>query len=562
MRRLISFAFLLVGHLVIMSCLLLWIAQAHQQANSSVSGRVTVAGKPAPGVTIVLTTRLSDPSNFFGLMYQSAGTFKSRTGEDGTYRVDSLAAGRYQIVVLAPAMVSASNVSDTRVTSISEGEQVEGIDFELIPGGVVTGRVTDGKGRPVIGAIVDFTDEAGGSPRQSERGLSQLMGGSTYRTDDRGVYRLFGLPAGRYVISVATSELEKLIGGRRSMPETFHPGVTDRKKATVVEVGAGGEITGVDIRVGADTPTYTARGQLIDGDTGRPISKVVVTYIGSPDGAVPVRSSSFYNTNDRGEFRFEGLKPGKYDAFAVFDQDSHYYAETAKFEISNSDTTGIIVRARQGLSISGVAVIEGDAGGRGDFSQTSVSCFRVDAANSSDRVARIGGTTIAADGSFRIMGLRAGNYRIVSTDFFRVTGVALIRVERSDSEPEGGIIPVRPGEPVSDVRLVFARTNRAIRGKVIVLGGPVPRDVAFEISVRGQPNMIAGGGGYEADAAGNFVIDRLAPGEYHLFVEMVDRSRTPRVDPVSRLTANETVVVSAEADAEVTITFDLSRRNQ
>ena len=37
-----------------------------------------------------------------------------------------------------------------RVLNLSANEAVEGIDFKLTRGGVITGRITDADGRPVI----------------------------------------------------------------------------------------------------------------------------------------------------------------------------------------------------------------------------------------------------------------------------------------------------------------------------------------------------------------------------------------------------------------------------
>jgi hypothetical protein len=70
-------------------------------------------------------------------------------------------------------------------------------------------------------------------------------------TDDRGVYRAYGLPAGRYKVKVGdpSTGRTKVLFGRAPLPESYHPGVTNRSKAEVVEVAAGSEATDIDIRV-------------------------------------------------------------------------------------------------------------------------------------------------------------------------------------------------------------------------------------------------------------------------------------------------------------------------
>jgi hypothetical protein len=64
-------------------------------------------------------------------------------------------------------------------------------------------------------------------------------------TDDRGVYRIFGLPKSRYLLSAGGYSK----GEVGYFQKTYHPNVTDQSQAKVVEVGEGEEITGVNINV-------------------------------------------------------------------------------------------------------------------------------------------------------------------------------------------------------------------------------------------------------------------------------------------------------------------------
>jgi hypothetical protein len=87
-----------------------------KEANASVSGKVTVKGKPAAG--IVVGMRLEDPR-------PPAVQYKTTTDADGVYRFNNIAAGQYEISPLARSMVL-SNAADSRRTSliIAAGENV------------------------------------------------------------------------------------------------------------------------------------------------------------------------------------------------------------------------------------------------------------------------------------------------------------------------------------------------------------------------------------------------------------------------------------------------------
>mgnify|MGYP003694673385 CR=1 FL=1 len=81
---------------------------------------------------------------------------------------------------------------------MSEGEVITKIDFALVRGGVVTGRITDADGHPLIGEHVSvLLKDAPATARQM-----MMFGGSRNQTDDRGVYRVYGLSPGSYKVSV------------------------------------------------------------------------------------------------------------------------------------------------------------------------------------------------------------------------------------------------------------------------------------------------------------------------------------------------------------------------
>src|SRR5262249_42675970 len=160
-----------------------------------------------------------------------------------------VAPGSYEISPSAPAFVIAeTNYPRAKTVVVGEDENVEGINFSLARGGVITGKVVDAEGRPVIQQQVqifraeDFEKQ---SPQQRP-----LYAYGNAMTDDRGIYRMYGLVPGRY--KVASGRSEEVQGvplmGRTSYRQVFHPDVTEQSKATIIEVGEGGEAKDVDIK--------------------------------------------------------------------------------------------------------------------------------------------------------------------------------------------------------------------------------------------------------------------------------------------------------------------------
>src|SRR5712691_8186645 len=104
-----------------------------KNADATISGKVTSKGKPAAGVVVGL--RLSEPNQF-------DSTFKATSDQEGKYRITNVPRGSYYVAPVAPAFViSDVNKSSGQSLVITEGDNVEGIDFDLVKGGVITGKV-------------------------------------------------------------------------------------------------------------------------------------------------------------------------------------------------------------------------------------------------------------------------------------------------------------------------------------------------------------------------------------------------------------------------------------
>src|SRR5262249_45619396 len=115
----------------------------------------------------------------------------------------------------------------------------------LVKGGVITGRITNADGEPMEGTGVELlmVDGGGLSSWTSDYGEDGLG-----LTDDRGVYRIYGLPPGKYLVSVTDSPPPEYHSSsfRHGAP-TYYPSV-NRAAAAEITVRAGEEVTGIDIR--------------------------------------------------------------------------------------------------------------------------------------------------------------------------------------------------------------------------------------------------------------------------------------------------------------------------
>jgi hypothetical protein len=206
----------------------------------SVSGSVTLKGKCVPGIGVALRSVGSD---------QPRPALIATTDPEGNYRISRVPAGQYQVAPIAPTFVITEMMvagHQGKLVILTEGESVDGIDFTLVKGGVITGKVLDADGRPVVEEPLSLTAADSDNPVMQVQQFN-------FRTDDRGVYRIFGMPAGRYRVAVGQSSRMAALGTgqpRRPYRLTFHPDAADASQATIVEVLEGGESAGIDITVG------------------------------------------------------------------------------------------------------------------------------------------------------------------------------------------------------------------------------------------------------------------------------------------------------------------------
>ena len=563
------------------------LAQTPQRDNrprtASISGRVTVAGKPAANVMVMVMEvdpqSRDDVDAAFGSQSQRRTFIKVRTDGDGRYHGAGLTEGAYVIRALSKAYVRDGNspgFSAFRSVTLDEGEARGNVDIAMVRGGVITGRVTDAEGRPLVAGYLQLQplDEKGQPIGDFEFDDWEVM-----QTDDRGVYRIYGLPAGRYLLSAGS---ERGYGqANRKLPKTFYPNSTDEKQAKVIEVKEGAEVTDIDIRLGAGRQTYEAAGQVVDTETGQPVPQVMVMCAEVADGDDRrERIGRTVTTDDQGKFQITGLPSGRYELAlrSHWQESSRHYSEKTRFELNNSDVSGLEVKAIRGATVSGVVVLEGvnDPAVKTKLRQMMVSIQvlgKREAVADGPAYEPVGNvySKIASDGSFAASGVPPGKATFQLQNF-QENIFSIKRIERDGAEIRTAF-EIGRGEQVTGLRIILAYGNGTIRGQVKIPGGKLPEDWllhVFAIPVRttnndseSYPAFHPGDGYAETDEKGRFVIERLTAGEYDLTLHPAIRvgqhswRSAPEIEEIK-----QRVTVSAGAETQVTITFDPSRRRQ
>src|SRR5262245_5912891 len=526
----------------------------------SITGRITVGGMPVPGAAVILLKLDSSSS-------QRTPVANVKADEEGRYQFKGVAPGSYDVFPAAPALVPPKQGrygQPGKTVMVEAGEATEGVDFALTEGGVITGRVTDADGRPVV-------EEAVSLNKTAERGHMLQFVPTNYEsliTDDRGVYRVYGVPAGHYLVSVGTPYGVARTRGKSSeyYKETFHPGVTDRAKAVPVEVKEGAETIGADIIMRRPQKTYAITGRVVNAEN-MPLPGIelgVVTQ--SEDGNSSTDGTGDWRSDDKGAFRIEGALTGHYLIYPRNDPSSTYFGKPISFDVKNEDVSDLEIKMSRGASISGVVVVESvnDQAMRDKISQLGVSAHVRSQEPSTTLRGRpsdeFASSRISGDGSFRVAGLPPGKAVIQLTwnSPSAPKEFLILRVERNGQDMTNGMV-IGQGEQLTGVRVVIGAGSGAIRGQVKIEGGQL-EDVRLSLYVRRASGASNFSRSIELDTHGRFVIEKLVEGDYVLLIGPMSVTVTGDAGgkTMSRMpTVEQTVSVTPGAVSEVTLVLSL-----
>ncbi len=540
--------------LVLMSFAALALAQDTPSETAMVTGRVVRGDKPAVGV-LVMAQRMRASGG-----WEPPGIF-ARTDSNGHYELTGLSAVNYLIFVATTAekvYIEGQPVRAGKTVVPRAGEKIEGIDFSLVKGGVITGTITDENGKPAVDVeitLLNYVMKGKSTPHywQSNNFMN--------RTDDRGVYRLFGLTPGKYIVRIGNDSASPAMN-LKSFPLTFYPGVAEESRAKMIEVAEGGEVTDIDLKLPKPETLFVAKGRAIDAATGQPLVGVRLGYNALKTGEEGFGSGQLTRerTSAQGEFQLPGLHPGSYVAYLRSEDSGEYYSEPLRFEVVDSDVNGLEMKVARGGSISGLVAVEETKAPKLLSSLSSFQIFAQEDAKT--RQLPYGqSTTINPDGSFRLTGLAPGNIRL--TWGFGGMGAALprqfpvlLRIEKDGGEIPNSL-PIKAGENIAGVRVVMGFGTGIVRGQVAFINGTLPAGVQLQAVLR-KVNPIQGAMNPTAliDANGRFLVEGLFAGEYQLAVSSFGQTRLP-MEVIQRMATPQMVTVNADAETPINVTLDL-----
>jgi hypothetical protein len=509
----------------------------------SIAGQVLVEGKPVANALLVL-------SQDHRRQHKGVTPFMKTTSDrDGNFKFEKVPMDNYLLAAVVPGSVNPTEAGKSiseqgKPLTVEDGEAISGIEISLKRGAVITGRVTDASNQPLIEAFVQIRKVD--NPKSDS--LFDTHQPAMHLTNDQGIYRFYGLPAGRYKVSVGQRERYAHINGQGSNVylETFHPDETDQTRASIIELGAGEEVNGVDIKLGRKLKAYTASGRIIEAGTdkpvaGKPISCLLVDEQGRYQGQKGLENPF---SKETGEFRIEGLTSGWY---MIFFQDSgNTYGEPTIFEMKDGDVRGLELKARPAASVSGRVVIEGT---RDPQTLALIQNLRLWVSVAPYFHGGQQPPSVAPDGSFKVTGLHPGKAHL-SVESLKEQGIALLRVEHNGMAVQE--FTLEEGKELTGIRVVLAYSSGIIRGTVRSETGKLPADVHVNVQAYRMEKEPVFVDYIKVDGLGRFVFQGLLPGDYELSLFVSNKVTLPP----------KRVSVTNDTETPVNFVVDFNAKNK
>jgi protocatechuate 3,4-dioxygenase beta subunit len=457
---------------------------------------------------------------------------QAATDDNGEFVVDHLSAKPYVIRCEASGYIEADPSSSYYLTG-------EPVTLKMAKGGVITGRVTGGTGEPYVKARVAAVRvrDQDGQPASTNEGTAD--------TDDRGVYRIYGLESGYYIVNVGRAGQYEDNQLRNAVP-IYYPSVT-RDGARQLAVARGQEIGGIDITYRSE-PGHIVSGSLSGVMRSGSEDETIVRLVGYKAGAVLQKGFKENRT-----FIIYGVPDGDYFVVAQNDSDTPTAAsQPYRITVKGADVRGIDLRLVPFASASGKVSMGPAPEPRGQseckgtrpglVQEAVVWAARDEMKNANVKPAfppelfdDPEPTAPNENGEFSLQGLAPGHYRFGAT----VPNEAVYISAISMRAPSGKAIDIgstgaslKSSDQLAGVSIILAEGAAAARGRVVSSAerAKLPSGLRVHL-VPAEPqhaNDVMRFAEAEVKSDGTFALTNIAPGRYRIVTVPVKDPRSVR----------------------------------
>ncbi|MFL6282632.1 MAG: carboxypeptidase regulatory-like domain-containing protein [Pyrinomonadaceae bacterium] len=560
--------------------------------------------------------------------------YNALTDSDGAFRIEHVREGSYLIFIDAPGVISpigfvnfsalrgrgAPDFTEARnfldVVDV-DGKQDARVTARARRGAALGGKVAYADGDPAVNVSVNvMRRDAGGHLEKILAGIN-ITAISGLRTDDRGIFRVSGLPPGEYVVSVSEQAEHGGEGGedvgsrdptasvleglsRQQFLMTFYPSATSAKEAVVIKADAGVERSDIDITI-PERALHLVSGVVRGKSDKRPVKGARVTIVRRDEdaGAEPsaeayisdnAGSSNGTTTDAEGHWEFKEIPEGPYTIFVkpteeyeettggVSNMNANMNANMSSSMTYDANISGGYRRPRRKKGYAptrrDVQVIDSDLsdlaveltdGGRVSGTVTfeggksgnygSVSLRRVPDGGTAPG-AEDGWAAYAADGRFEINGLPTGKYFIQFSSYGESGRLYAKSITWNGKDLTREPLEIGEGATAEGIRIVVSNNPSKLR---VHAAGAAHKNAAGGVEIILVPADVAGWSPYTQPFACTTEEDGTCeiaapPGDYHVVaIPPGGMGGSPEAELKRRATAAPRVTLAAGETKEFAV---------
>ena len=330
---------------------------------------------------------------------------------------------------------------------------------------------------------------------------------ATAQTSDIGEFRLPNLEPGRYLVSSnarSGGASRRQIESSEPLPSapdmmyatTYYPSTTNAPTAIPIDVGAGVEVRGIDVRL-VKTRVYRVRGRVVSSDTSRRAATVtLIARDGGPGTAITGAA-----LGAEGQFELRNVPPGQYTAMAQSRGGGLEFIATQPLDVVSNHVEGLVLTMAAGGEVQGSVKLV-DAATPPELKNVSVVLRPVGFAGSAPPRSRVGD-----DLKFTLKSVPPVRYAVTVTGVPETCYVQSVKYgggEVTDAGVEmtnGGVLEVTLSAAAARVdAVVLDKDGKAGWHAVVAL---IPKDGSMTVV-------------QTADENGILTFKGLKPGDYRL----------------------------------------------
>ena len=545
-------------------------AQQARDAGPRPAGTASIAGRVlrenAGVARVAVTLDASD----------GRGQRQTLTDDEGLFQFERLPAGRFLLTAWKPGWVPSYYGSPRpgrppgAPIAVADGARVTDIRIPLVRGGVIAGTIVDSAGRPLARQFPILLEERlVGNRRMIGRVRFPLDAGFFERsTDDRGEFRLFGLPPGTYYVMVepsissgarftttdevrwasqpAGASAAPPLGAVAGYAPLFYPGTMDPSAAQGIVIGAGEVKEGLTFRV-SHAPVARLTG-VVQRPDSTPAAATTVTMRSREIRAVIEGAGFRATTGPDGRFMIPGVAPGEYllsvraaSVVASAPPPGERAASAPVYDlwggravvVAGQDIENVSIALAPAASLSGRLVFDGTtAKPPADLSEIRLRFIATDELAQAQG-GGAGGTaslilaTVQPDGTFRAVGLPPDRYSVTASwpgmrSGDGTSGWWLTTVHIDNRDLGDAPIDVRANAEVTGIAIGFRDRIGAIEGLLSdAAGRPAPEYFVVAFSAD-RASWTTTSRRFVAPVRpgtdGRYRVNGLLPGDYYLAV--------------------------------------------